>query len=360
MSDRPPPRAIARAAVFEGEPRRVTMRSLPVPILAAGEMLVDVLGCTLCGSDLHTVSGRRQVGVPTVLGHEIVGRIAAVADGQARDCAGAALAVGDAVVWAIVASCGACQNCGRGLPQKCERGVKYGHERAVDRRVFTGGLADVCLLAPGTAVVKLPPQLPLELACPASCGTATVAAAFEPAGDLTGKTVAIFGLGLLGLTACGMARTAGAAEVIAIDPLPTRRERALAFGATAISEPDALASDRAAGRIDLALELSGSPAAVAEAIAAAGLGGGVHLVGSVAPAGSVAVDPEQIVRRLLTIRGIHNYAPRHLITAMQFLAAHGGDFPFASLVERWYPLADAEAAFADAAASRAVRIGVRP
>ena len=359
MSGRPRLSAAARAALFEGEPRRLSLRSLPCPDLAPGEMLVDVLGCTLCGSDLHTVEGRRQVSVPTVLGHEIVGRIAAIA-GEARDLAGVPLAAGDPVVWAIVASCGGCRACGRGLPQKCERGLKYGHERAVGRRLFTGGLADVCVLAPGTAVVRLPDDMPLALACPAGCATATVAAALEPAGDLTGATVAVFGLGLLGLTACGMARTAGAAEVIAVDPQPARRERAFAFGATAAVEPGTLASHPAAGRVDLALEVSGAPAAVAEAIAQAGLGGRVHLVGSVAPAGLTAVDPESIVRRLLKIRGFHNYAPQHLLAAVRFLSAHGGRYPFASLVERWYPLDDVEAAFADAAGSGAVRIGVRP
>lgn len=349
-----------RAAVFEGLPGRLTIKSYPVPAVEPGEILVEVLGCTLCGSDLHTAEGRRQVAVPTVLGHEIVGRITAIGDGRAEDLAGQPLAPDDRVVWAIVASCSSCRNCLRGLPQKCDRGIKYGHERARDRRIFTGGLADVCLLAPGTAVVKLPDAMPLEVACPAGCATATVAAAIEPAGDLAGKTVAVFGLGLLGLTACGMARAAGAADVLAIDPIPSRRERAAAFGATAAIVPGSLAAHPAAGAIDLAIDVAGSPRAIAEALDQTAIGGSIHLVGSVAPLGTVPLDPEQVVRRLLTIRGFHNYAPRHLLAAVRFLAAHGSRFPFASLVERWHRLADAEAAFADAVGSEAVRIGVRP
>ena len=362
MNGAPPASRSVRAALFEGTPGRVHEQILPRPEPGPGELLVDVVGCTLCGSDLHTFEGRRLVAVPTVLGHETVGRIAALGAAAAppRDLAGHPLTIGDRVVWAIVASCGGCGNCQRGLPQKCDRGIKYGHERAVDRRVFTGGLADVCLLAAGTAVVRLPSHMPLEVACPASCATATIAAAFEPAGDLVGRTVAVFGLGLLGLTACSMARAAGATDVIAIDPLPGRRQRAAAFGATASFEPGGLSAHPAAGRIDLSLDVSGSPRAIAEAIGQAAIGGSVHLVGSVAPLGTVAIDPEQIVRRLLTIRGIHNYAPRNLLSAVRFLAVQGGEFPFATLVERWHPLADAEAALADAVRSGAVRIGVRP
>lgn len=355
---------IVRAVVFDGTPGHLMLRSYPRPVPALGEVLVNVVGCTLCGSDLHTTEGRRQVAVPTVLGHEIVGEIAAWGqDGPAPvDVEGHSLSVGDRVVWAVVASCGKCLHCQRGIPQKCHRAIKYGHERAEERRTLTGGLADACLLAPGTAIVRVPASMPLEVACPASCATATVAAALEPAGDLTGRTVAVFGLGLLGLTACAMARVAGAATVLGIDPSPQRRERATAFGATALesSRDFARESQPKQPDIDVSIEVSGSPIAVAEAVRRATIGGAIHLVGSVAPVGTVPVDPEHIVRRLLTIRGIHNYAPCHLVNAVRFLAEHGSRFPFTSLIERWYPLSETPEAFAAAVRSRAVRVGVRP
>lgn len=353
---------LARAALFDGTPGAIGIRAFERPEPLDGEVLVEVLGATICGSDLHTFEGRRKVAVPTVLGHEIVGRVAAIGPRAEPlvDLAGDRVLVGDRIVWAIVASCGGCATCGRGHPQKCERGVKYGHERASDRLLFTGGFADVCLLAPGSAIVRLPDHLSLAAACPASCATATVAAALEPAGSLAGRTVAVFGLGLLGLTACAMARAAGATEVVAIDPVAARRVRAESFGATAALAPGELAAHRATRRIDLALEVSGAPAAVAEAIVHAALGGQVHLVGSVAPAGTVAIDPEQIVRRLLVVRGIHNYAPRHLLAAVRFLAGHGAAAPFGELVGGWFPLAESARAFAEAATGHAVRIGVRP
>ena len=353
-------------AVFEA-PQQVRLRQVGWPVLREGEVLVEVLGCTLCGSDLHSFTGRREVAVPTVLGHEITGRIVALGPvggaGPVTAVDGGPVAVGDRVVWAVVASCGACDRCRRGLPQKCRSGVKYGHARLAEGREPLGGLGSHCLLLPGTSMVRLPAALPLEVTCPAGCATATVVAALEPAGDLAGRRVGIFGLGMLGLTACAMAREAGAEVVLGIDPEPARAERAKAFGATAVATPaelPALLGGPAAGGLDLVLEMSGAAAAVAAAIEAAGVGGCVHLVGSVFPAGRVALDPEQVVRRQLTIRGTHNYAPRHLQQAVAFLERCHERFPFAELVECWMPLADVAAAFDHAIASLAIRIGVRP
>jgi putative phosphonate catabolism associated alcohol dehydrogenase len=362
-----------RAMVFDGTPGRLRPAEVEPPDCNAGEMLVDVLGCTLCGSDLHSFEGRRRVPVPTVLGHEIVGRIRRIgpvppsidAPPPSRPvfpiaADGSPLAVGDRVAWAIVASCGGCDRCRRGMPQKCARGFKYGHEPVSSGGLLSGGLAEACRLVAGTAVVRLPDNVPLEAACPAGCATATIAAALEPAGDLTGATVAVFGLGLLGLTACAMAREAGAQRVIGIDPRPARRDRAGSFGATAVAEPGRLQDLLGGDGVDCALEVSGTSAAVAEAIQAAAIGGRIQLVGSVLPTAAVALDPERVVRRLLEIRGFHNYAPRHLARAVRFLADCGRRYPLEGLVERWFPLADAEAAFAHAARSDAVRIGVRP
>src|SRR5581483_7521681 len=105
--------------------------------------LVRVTGCTLCGSDLHSYAGRRSVAVPTVLGHEILGRIDAFGPSTPRrDFLGQSLAEGDRVTWAIVANCGDCFYCLRGLPAKCQHSVKFGHELLRPGRELTGGLAE--------------------------------------------------------------------------------------------------------------------------------------------------------------------------------------------------------------------------
>jgi threonine dehydrogenase-like Zn-dependent dehydrogenase len=86
----------------------------------------------------------------------------------------------------------------------------------------------------------------------------------------------------------------------------------------------------------------------------------VVLAGTVAPVGTVGLDPEKVVRRLLTIRGVHNYHPRDLATALGFLAGPGRDFPWQSLVVAAYPLEQAEQAFAAAHAQPGVRVAVVP
>ncbi|MFT3920919.1 MAG: alcohol dehydrogenase catalytic domain-containing protein [Myxococcales bacterium] len=217
----------SQAAIFAGTPGQIELQEILPPEPGAGEILVRILGCTLCGSDLHTFEGRRQAPVPTVLGHEIVGRIEALgANAPRHDMAGKNLQVGDRVTWAIVANCGECFYCERKLPQKCLAAVKYGHEKLQPGRELLGGLAEHCLLTPGTSLVRLPDDLPLEVACPANCATATAAAAVEAAGDLGGAVVCVLGAGLLGLTVCAMVKSRGAAEVICVELDPRRRAQA--------------------------------------------------------------------------------------------------------------------------------------
>lgn len=353
------------AAVFSGEPEQLELRPLATPDPRDGETLARVVGCTLCGSDLHSYDGRRQVPVPTILGHEIVGAIEAFGPQAARvDWNGRELRLGDRVTWAIVASCGTCHYCRRGLPQKCERGVKYGHERFAPGIELRGGLADHCLLAPGSAVIRVPDELPLAVACPASCATATVAAALARAGGTAGRTVAILGAGLLGLTACAMSHAGGADAIVCVDRDAGRRERALSFGAGRAVAPEetpaALRAISGGHGVDLLLEFTGARAAFLHAWDHVRLGGVLVLVGSVFPDEPVPMKLEQIVRRNLAIHGVHNYGPADLAAALEFLSGHYADYPFESLVAAWYPLHETAAAFAAARDPRSIRIGVRP
>lgn len=346
-------------------------RAFDLPELAAGELLVEVTCTTLCGSDLHTYTGRRAAPCPTILGHEILGRVARLpAEGSVLDDRNSALNVGYRVTWSVAASCGQCFYCGDQLPQKCERLFKYGHQPIDDRHPLSGGLATHCHLAAGTAIVRVPDALSDEVAAPANCATATVAAALRTAGPLKNTTLLVQGAGMLGLTACAMAREAGAREMIVCDVEPERLQLAQRFGATRTlcldhstgsNELVQLAADLTSGRgVDVALELSGAPAAVPLGVDALRIGGRYVWVGAVFPSEPIPLLAETIVRRLLRIEGVHNYAPGDLRTAIDFLAAHHDRYPFAELVSARFPLDAADDAFQFALRARAPRVAVVP
>jgi alcohol dehydrogenase len=330
-------------------------------------VLVRVRACTLCGSDLHTFEGRRATPCPTILGHEIVGVVEALpADGPAADGYGRPLRVGDRVVWSLTAGCGVCFFCTHELPQKCERLFKYGHERIEPAHPLSGGLASHCQLRRGTAILRVPDAVPDLVACPAGCATATVAAALRHAGDVAGAVVLVQGAGMLGLTAAAFAATRGAAAVVVCDTNAARLALAERFGATH-AVPLEEGSEELRGRIDaltdgrgadVALEFSGAATAVEAGPSLLRVGGRCVWIGAVFPSRPVALSPETVIRKHLSIHGVHNYLPRDLATALEFLSARHGFYPFAELVSRQFPLEEAEAAFRFAAASRPVRVAV--
>jgi putative phosphonate catabolism associated alcohol dehydrogenase len=358
---------MARAVIFHGPNRALEVARLPTPIPQGAETLVRVTCCTLCSSDLHTHAGRRTVATPTVLGHEIVGHVEAFGpSAPQRDYHGAALAVGDRVSWSVAASCGDCFHCKDGLPQKCMALFKYGHQ-GIDENpnsYWCGGLADYILLVPGTAIFHVPEGLTDALAATANCATATVAAMLRSAGVMAGRSVLVLGAGMLGLTACALAQASGAAAVVVSDPDAARRARALDFGATHGFSPVELATGIAGftqGRgADVTLELAGVASAVEAGLAVTRIGGILVLGGTVLPTPSVPLDPQAVVRRMLTIRGVHNYAPPDLATALEFLAGAGQAYPFAEMVCQTFRLDEVEQAFSCAHARPGNRVAVTP
>ena len=362
------------AAVFHEAGQPLTLQRYELPTLGLGEVLVRITCSTLCGSDVHTFLGRRSTPVPTVLGHEIMGVVERLdAEETVSDYSGERLQVGDRITWSIAASCDHCFFCNNNVPQKCEHLFKYGHEKIVPEHPLSGGLADYCHLAAGTAIFRVPDSLPDTVACPANCATATVAAAMRVGGCCESKTVLIQGAGMLGLTATAMARCRGAREVIVCDVNRERLQRAREFGATrtlsvsenSVSEKEQELFDRVrdltGGRgVDLAVELSGAPSAVETGVKLLRIGGRYVLIGSTFPTPPIALDPESVVRRCLTIVGNHNYRPEDLGEAVAFLVEHGGQFPFADLVHDEFSLLDAEAAFGHAIQGHDLRVAVRP
>ncbi|QJY49379.1 zinc-binding dehydrogenase [Pseudonocardia broussonetiae] len=336
-----------------GRPFVVVPSTTPA-VPGPGEVLVRIDLATVCGSDLHSVTGRRPSPAPGVLGHEQVGTVLAVGEDPPTCVDGSPVVPGRRVVWSVTAACGTCDRCARGMTQKCRRLRKYGHEPLDGAAPLTGGFATHCVLLPGTAVVGVPHGVPDVVASPASCATATVAAVLRAGGELAGRRVLVTGAGMLGVTAVAMAAAAGA-RVVAVDPDDRRRARALRFGA------DEVAADAAGVEpVDVAMELSGVPSAVAACLGALDTGGVAVLAGSVSPADPVPLDAERLVRGLHTVVGVHNYRAGDLQAAMDFLAAHHRDHPFAELVGGRFALHELDAAVRAARAGTAPRQAVAP
>jgi alcohol dehydrogenase len=359
----------SKAAVFYrvGEP--LVIERFPIPALAGREVLVRIRCATLCGSDLHSYFGRRPTPVPGILGHEMIGEIVGIGPDGATDYFGKRLAFGDRVTWSMVWSCGHCFFCRRGLGSKCERRRKFGHE-AIEpgRRELFGGLAEYCHLPERTAIFRVPGSLSDAVASPANCATATVAAVLRRAGEIAGQSIVVHGAGMLGHTASAMATEAGARQVIVLEPSPPRRESARAFGATEVwdsslpveetlAQVQARTEDRGA---DVAIELSGVPEAVELGFRLLRPGGHLILVGSTFPSRPVPLSPEQIVRRMIQIVGVHNYEPEDLHAALEFLSRTHDRFPFQGLIHPIFPLDAVNAAFNYAERERPSRVAVIP
>ncbi len=154
------PSATAMVWIGEGHPHETI--AVPGVSLADGDVLVAVEMSTICGSDVHTVQGRRTAPVPLVLGHESVGRVIATGDAGACAVDGSPLRIGDRVVWSVTISCRACDRCLHGMPQKCRTLGKYGHDRVGAHGDLTGAFGSHVQLREGTAIVRVPEGLRVE------------------------------------------------------------------------------------------------------------------------------------------------------------------------------------------------------
>ena len=345
------------------------MQQLATPDLQEDEVLVKVTCCTICGSDLHTFSGRRKCASPCVLGHEIIGTVESWAGAKVPvDFSGQPVAKGQRITWSLAVGCGDCFYCNRQMPQKCVSLFKYGHN-VFDGKGVSGGLSEYCVLKKGTPIFPIDSNVPDAVACPANCATATVMAAIrvaEVVRKVNDSVVLVTGMGMLGLSACAILQKMGAKQIIAVDPNQERLELATRFGANVtleglkdIGQQTGAGKDEIEG-VDFAFEFSGVSAAVKDCLNALGIGGVGVLAGSVFPSECVEINPEDMVRKLLTVRGIHNYTPKDLESALKFVTDYHNKFPFAQLVSRTFPLEETEAAFRYSTESSPVRVAVVP
>jgi putative phosphonate catabolism associated alcohol dehydrogenase len=361
---------IAIAAVYEAPNAPFVLKEFPLRPVKRGEVLVRVSMSTICRSDIHSYEGRRPNPCPGILGHEIIGRIVEIGEGIERDMRGDPLKIGDRITWSEYFFDGQCYYREvLDMPQKCQGVRKYGHDLAADDPHFLGGFAEYCYILPGTWILKLPPDLSDEEAAPLNCGVATMASVTEAAEIGLGDAVVVQGLGLLGLYGAAMAKARGARCVIGLDAVAGRLEVAKKFGVDHTIDISRAAAQSVVEQVrtlcrpdgaDAVIEVCGVPDVIPQGLQMLRVGGRYVIAGLVNPDANVTIDANMLVKRWVTMRGVHNYHPRHLIAALDFVMANRTRFPFREIVDAKFALKDLGAAFKKAAERTVLRAAIVP
>lgn len=266
-----------RAVTFQA-PGEVRIEERDEPrVEHADEAVIAIEASGVCGSDLHIYHGRVPVEPGTVIGHEYVGTVLEVGAGVTR------VAPGDRVLGCFHVACGSCTACLRGDYHRCERGRTFGHGSTLGS--LPGTQADQALVPFADIVLrKVPEGMSAETALFAGDVMGTGYHAVAHAGMKEGDTVAVLGLGPVGLCAVQAAVAGGASHVFAVDSVEQRLDLAKRFGATPVhlTEGNAKAEVRGAsgGRgADVVVEAVGHPQAVEAAIGLARNAGTVSGIG---------------------------------------------------------------------------------
>ncbi|MBT5263478.1 MAG: zinc-binding dehydrogenase [Rhodospirillaceae bacterium] len=359
-----------RAAVYDAPNTPFAIRNYPVRDVEPNEVLVRITMSTICRSDIHSYLGHRPNPCPGILGHEIVGVIDQLGENIIHDMRGDKLAVDDRVTWTEFFHHG--QSHYRDIhdmPQKSPGVRKYGHDLVADDPHFLGGFADYCYILPGTGILKLPDDISDEEATPLNCGVATMISVTEAAEIDIGSTVVVQGLGLLGLYGCAIAKARGARRVIGLDSVADRLSIARKFGADVTFDIDKMDEDELVSAVraecppdgaDIGIEVCGHAGAVPVGIRTLRIGGRYVIGGLVNPNSTINLDGNLILRNWITLKGVHNYHPRHLVQALDFVMSHRDQFPFADIVDSKFSLDELDEAFARAADRSVLRAAIVP
>ncbi len=360
-----------RAAVLEaaGKPLVVT-DDVDIADPGPGQVRVAVSHCGVCHSDLSIVNGSFPSAMPIVLGHEATGVVESLGEGVSL------LACGDSVVLTPCPPCGRCYWCLRGEPGACANTASLFSNRLPDgstgltrkgqtvlRGLGVAGFAEYVITSE-TGAVKIDPDVPREVACVIGCAVQTgVGAVLNTAGVEEGATVLVMGLGGIGQSIVQGARLAGAARIIASDPIDLRRSTARKLGATDLLDPTQVdvvtaVKDLTGGfGVDYAFEAVGSGHVIETGIAATRSGGTTVCVGAaplteaihIAPAALFTASEKKLFGCLLGSSNSLREIPR-LIALWQ-----GGRLDLEALITQRRPLEEINEAMDDLRAGRGVR-----
>jgi alcohol dehydrogenase len=356
-----------------GTSRPLVLEELSLGAPRAGELLVRIEAVSVCHSDLSVVDGSRVRPLPMALGHEAAGAVEEVGPGV-RD-----VKLGDHVVLTFVPSCGACAECASGRPALCLPAAAangagtllHGPSlltdqagKAVHHHLGISGFARHAVVARESAVV-VPADVPFATAALFGCAVLTgVGAVLHTAQVRPGQSVAVFGLGGVGLAAVMGAALAGAQPLIAVDPIDEKRKLALRLGATfALSPEEAEGGLKGLvpGGVDFAFEAAGIAAVIEAAFRATRRGGVTVAMGLPHPSKTLTLPALAFAGEGRTLTGSYmgSAAPQRDIP--RFVALwRTGRLPVDALRTAVLPLSRINEAFEELATGAAIRQVLQP
>jgi S-(hydroxymethyl)glutathione dehydrogenase/alcohol dehydrogenase len=347
---------VARAAVLSEIGRPVEIRELELIEPRAGEVRVRMLASGVCHSDLHVRDGEWDRPTPIVMGHEGAGIVEAVGPGVTSP------RIGDLVALAWLIPCGVCRWCRRGEVWACPDSPSYRHALLDGTSAFRG-VSSYCAIAtmashsvmPAAAAIPVSPETdPAVAALIGCCVTTGLGAVLKTAAVPAGRSVAVIGLGGVGLSCVMGAKLADASRIVAIDRVAAKLDAARAIGATdTILADDDPASTVAAlrdltdGGPDFVFEAIGRPSTVELAVAALPVGGTAVLVGMTPVGERAAFEVYPFVDGAKRIIGSNYGSAEPAIDFPRYASwSIDGRLPASTLIDRRIGLDDVEDAFA--------------
>jgi 2-desacetyl-2-hydroxyethyl bacteriochlorophyllide A dehydrogenase len=306
-----------RAVTFQA-PGEVRVDEVDAPELTSpGEAIVRVEASGVCGSDLHIYHGRVAMEEGFILGHEYVGTVVEVGDEVGR------VAAGDRVLGTYCTACGECFFCARGDFHKCDRGRVFGHGSTLGS--LQGAQAELLLVPSADLTLRrVPDGMSDDVALFAGDVMGTGYHAISETGVGAGDSVAVLGLGPVGLCAIQAARAAGAEQVIAVDTVEQRLELARALGAAPVhlteEDPRAAVKQATEGRgVDATVDAVGHPDALELACRLTRKAGTVSATGVYAE--RIDVHMGIVWIKALTLKTGHANVIKHLDPVLEQLSS---------------------------------------
>jgi threonine dehydrogenase-like Zn-dependent dehydrogenase len=368
------------------KPGKYEIREYPLPEPAAGCVLIRMEMSGICGTDKHTFQGYttqyggRALEFPIIQGHENVGTIAAIGgNGKYADFEGVALREGDRVVVGANVACGECYYCRHDFPYYCcEKTTDYGNNLSAKNPPYLfGGWSQYLYVVPGSFLVKVPDDLPSEVAVLTEIFAVSVGldrakqmSSFPNESFRFDDTVVVLGVGPLGMCFLMKARMLGAGTIIAVDKSEYRLNFAKRLGADfavnvgTMSKEERLqmVKDLTHGRgADMVIECAGVPPAVPEALDMLRVGGLLVEAGNFSDLGEVPISPHRhICAKNARILGVGGEEPAAYGPSMRQMARYMKNYPLREFVTHRYGLRDVDAAMKKSVEAESMKVVLEP